>query len=71
VSTLRTPAVEDNTIIERALRAYFRRFGKHADFPSSYGCSVSVRGVVTLRNGHRTLACYRYDSKADRLAFVP
>jgi len=60
----------DEALIERATKAYFRRFGKHADFPSSHDCSVSARGVVRLACVRGELARYQYDRKADRLSFV-
>jgi len=62
-----------DNLIDRAMRAYFRR-GKAAggaiDQPAQHLCTVSTRGMVRLANGHRELARYRYDAKADRLAYV-
>jgi hypothetical protein len=59
----------DEQLIDRACRAYFRRFGKHADFPGQ-DSTVSKRGVVRLTNVRGELARYKYDAKRDRLKFV-
>jgi hypothetical protein len=57
-------------LIARACRAYRRRCGAGADFPSAHSSTVSTRGVVTLRNGNGVLARYRHDRAADRLRFM-
>lgn len=62
--------MDDSVLIDRATRAYFRRFGKHADFPSDLSC-VSTRGVVRLVNCNSELARYRHDAATDRLYFIP
>ena len=51
-------------LIDRAMRAYFRRFGTNAPQPANTSCVVEVRNpraawVVVLRNVRGELARYR------------
>lgn len=61
----------DEDLLTRANRAYFRRYGKQADFPSGYDSSVKWRpngtAFITLANGNGVLAIYDYDPRKDRL----
>ncbi len=61
----------DDQLIDRAVRAYFRRYGKRADYPSVPSSTVSTRGVVRLVNCNGELARYKHDKKRDKLTFVP
>jgi hypothetical protein len=58
----------------RALRAYFRRCGRHADFPGGPDSFLLLAGgrcrAVVLANGNGTLARYRYSEVSDQLRYV-
>ncbi len=62
--------VDEEKVVERAFRAYFRRYGKDALQPSQYGSELTSKGIVELVNCNGVLARYRYDEKNDRLHFI-
>ena len=68
--------LDENAIEQRAMRAYFRRFGQEADTPSRFSTEISeVRGrwYVQLSNINGVLATYRIFPSNDgnfRLSFV-
>ena len=65
--------MDDTTLLSRACKAYFRRFGERADCPSSHlnTCDPEPGGSVTviLANCNGVLAVYRYDSDRDSLRY--
>ena len=46
-------------LIDRAIRAYTRRFGPQADAPAKNATLTHHSGVIILRNTYRELATYR------------
>ncbi len=50
----------DDDAMNRAERAYFRRYGRQADIPANYSGVEHYRGrdYAVLRNGRGTLAVY-------------
>lgn len=63
--------VTDEELIDRAMRAYFRRFGKHADQPACYSEVKGTKNpVVELVNCNGVLARYGYCRASDRLTFI-
>lgn len=53
--------MDDETMITRALRAYFRKVGEYGDQPSLGACDVERHDdawYVVLRNAYRPLAVY-------------
>ncbi|MDX2088979.1 MAG: hypothetical protein SFX73_14075 [Kofleriaceae bacterium] len=58
---------DEDSLMDGAFAAYFRRFGDAADLPSAY-CSYVRRGHVVLCNNYRELA--RFKICAQRLRFT-
>jgi len=56
------PHVQERSLVDRAVTAYFRRLGPYADQPGWGMCTEEQhdgKSYVVLRNGARTLAVYR------------
>jgi hypothetical protein len=64
----------DHPLMARALRAYFRRCGRHTDCPGGPDGYLLLAGgrcrAVVLGNCNGTLARYAYSEAADRLRYV-